>query len=187
MLRSTIISILSFVDDCNLSNTGEKFETVHDIIRRTKSDAQLCNNLIRASGGSLKLTKCFIQVISFSFSKSGTPEVIKEVPELNVQIIDRHNNQNVNIKPISAHATYRSLGTIQGIDENSKVQFEALAKKAHQHTRELIAARIRPQQVWLHHSLCFIPSIAYPSPACHLSKTNCTNCKYLTSKPCATR
>ena len=32
MLRSTIIYILSFVDDCNLSNTGTKFETVHDII-----------------------------------------------------------------------------------------------------------------------------------------------------------
>ena len=71
--------------------------------------------------------------------------MIKEVPKMNVQIIDRHNNQKVNIKPISAHATYRSLGTIQGIDETSKAQFEALAKKAHQHTRALIAAQIRPQ------------------------------------------
>ena len=41
MSRSTIISILSFVDDFNLSNTGTKFETVHDIIRRTTSNAQL--------------------------------------------------------------------------------------------------------------------------------------------------
>ena len=97
--------------------------------------------------------------------------MIYKVPDLNVQLIDCHNNQKVNIKPISAYSTYRSLGTIQGIDETSKVQFEVLAKKAHQHTRALIAARIRPQQAWLHHSLCFIPSIAYPSPACHLSKT----------------
>ena len=54
--------------------------------------------------------------------------MIEEVPDLNVQIIDRHNNQKVNIKPISAYTTYQSLGTIQGIDENNKDQFEVLAK-----------------------------------------------------------
>ena len=46
MLRSTIISILSFVDDCNLYNAGIKFEIVHDIMRKTTSDAQLRNDLI---------------------------------------------------------------------------------------------------------------------------------------------
>lgn len=116
MLRSFIIFILSFFDNYNLSNTGTKFETVHDISRRESSDAQLLNNLIRASGKALDLTKCFIQVISFSFSKSGKPDVVREVSDLNVQLIDRHNDKKVNIKPILAYSTYRSLENIQVID-----------------------------------------------------------------------
>ena len=86
--------------------------------------------------------------------------MIEEVPDLNVQLIDRHNNQKVNIKSIYAYSTYQSLGTIQGIDETSKVQFEVLVKKAHQNTQVLISARILPQQAWIHHSFCFITSIA---------------------------
>ena len=35
-LLDIVIAILSFVDDCNLSNTGEKHETVKDILRRTQ-------------------------------------------------------------------------------------------------------------------------------------------------------
>lgn len=35
------IAILSFVDDCNISNTGEKYEIIKEILQRTQSDAQL--------------------------------------------------------------------------------------------------------------------------------------------------
>ena len=39
--REIIIGMLSFFDDCNLSNNGEKYETLKDILNRTQSDAQL--------------------------------------------------------------------------------------------------------------------------------------------------
>lgn len=45
IIRYTIISILIFVYDCNLSNTGTKHETVHNILKITTSDAQLWNML----------------------------------------------------------------------------------------------------------------------------------------------
>ena len=53
IIRATIISILSFVDDCNLSNTDEKYETVKDILRRFKYDAQIWNGFIRSTGEAL--------------------------------------------------------------------------------------------------------------------------------------
>ena len=170
LIRATIVSILSFVDDCNLSNTGEKFETVRDILARTKSDAQLWNDLIRLTGGALELTKCFMQVIQFAFEKDGKPTIVREIPDTNVELIDRHNNKIVTIKPISAYTTYKSLGTIQGINEKNLRQFSVLAKKAQANTRALMAARITPYQAWLHHTLCFVPLVAYPLPACHLSE-----------------
>ena len=40
-MKDLIIGMLSFVDDCNLSNNGEKYETLRDILKRTQHDAQL--------------------------------------------------------------------------------------------------------------------------------------------------
>ena len=40
-LFKTIIEILGFADDNNISNTGEKYESIEDVIKRTKHDAQL--------------------------------------------------------------------------------------------------------------------------------------------------
>ena len=86
-----------------------------------------------------------------------------------MELIDRHNNKTVTIKPISAYTTYKILGTTQDIDEKNLQQFSVLAKKAQAHTRALVAARTTPYQAWLHHTLCFVPSVAYPMPAFHLS------------------
>ena len=72
-LREIIIGILSFVDDCNQSNNGEKYETLRDILARTQTDAQLWNDTMHSSGGALELSKCFMQVIYFQFSANDTP------------------------------------------------------------------------------------------------------------------
>lgn len=69
--------------------------------------------------------------------------MIKEVPNLSVQLIDRKNDKKVNINSISSYYTYRILVNIQEIDENSKDQFVALDQKFHQQTRALVADRIR--------------------------------------------
>ena len=37
----TIIGMLGFVDHNNISNTGEKHESIEDVIKRTQHDAQL--------------------------------------------------------------------------------------------------------------------------------------------------
>ena len=38
--REIIIGMLSFVDDFNLSNNGEIYETLKDILNQTQSDVQ---------------------------------------------------------------------------------------------------------------------------------------------------
>ena len=67
--------MLSFVDDCNQSNNGEKCETLKYILNRTQSDAQFWNDIIILSGGALELSKCFMQVIYFNFAENGMPYV----------------------------------------------------------------------------------------------------------------
>ena len=49
-LWDLIIRVLGFVDDNNISNTGEKYETIQDILKKTQNDAHFWNDLITSSG-----------------------------------------------------------------------------------------------------------------------------------------
>ena len=169
-LKDIIIGMLSFVDDCNMSNNGEKYETLKDILKRTQHDAQLWNDILRSSGGALELSKCFMQVIYFQFATNGTPFVGPPRDDLHVELINRTNNETVRIKSISSYSTYRSLGTMQGISVHQKAQFEYLMKKSTDQTRALVSSLANPIQAMLHHRLCFVPSIVYPTGVCHLSE-----------------
>lgn len=71
-----------------------------------------------------------MQVIQFVFEKDGNQIIIREILDADFELVDRHNNKKVTIKPISAYTTYRSLGTIQGIYEKKQQKFSVLAKKA---------------------------------------------------------
>ena len=170
-LIDIVIAILSFVDDCNLSNTGAKYETVKDILRRTQTDAQLWNDLIRSSGGALQLTKCFMQVIQFVFAMNGAPAVDTRDDSCTVTLTDRNTRRRITIDPISPYTTYKSLGTHQGISERSSAQFRTLRKKTIPLLRALVGAPVTSHQAFLHHSLCFVPSIGYPLSVCHLSQS----------------
>ena len=170
-LLDIVIAILSFVDDCNLSNTGEKHETVKDILQRTQADAQLWNDLIRSSGGALQLTKCFMQVLRFVFATNGAPVIDTLNDSCKVTLTDRNTDRRIIINPISPYTTYKSLGTHQGISERSHAQFHTLHKKTLPLLRALVGAPVTPHQAFLHHSLCFVPSIGYPLSVCHLSQS----------------
>ena len=71
----TIIDMLEFVDDNNISNIGEKHESIKDVIKRTQHDAQLWNDILKATGSTLNLLKCFFQVIATTFSQTGAPVI----------------------------------------------------------------------------------------------------------------
>ena len=68
-LFKTITGILGFINDNNISNTGEKHESIEDVIKRTQHNTQLWNDILKATRSTLNLRKCFFQVISTTFSK----------------------------------------------------------------------------------------------------------------------
>jgi hypothetical protein len=169
-LYSSIIGMLGFVDDNNITNTGEEWETVNDIMIRTQHDAQLWNDLLRATGGALNLDKCFAQVLAFQFGLNGAPVIAPADPKLIITIQDRMYNKTVVIKPISPYKTYRSLGTEQGTSKNQKQQHEKLMKTAGEHNRKLACSAMSPKCAWIHYSAVFQSSVGYPLSMCHLSQ-----------------
>ena len=111
----TIIGMLGFVDDNNISNTGEKHESIEDVIKRTQHDAQLWNDILKSTGGTLNLLKCFFQVITTTFTRNGAPVIEAHDKSWYINIVDRTDNSTQRVKAISAYTPYKSLGTIQGI------------------------------------------------------------------------
>jgi hypothetical protein len=169
-LYSAIIGMLGFVDDNNITNNGEEGETVSDIIIRTQHDAQLWNDLLRATGGALNLDKCFAQVLAFQFGLNGAPVIAPADPNLMITIKDRLYNKDVVIKPISPYKTYRSLGTEQGTSKNQRQQHVILMKTAGSHNRKLACSAMSSKCAWVHYSAVFQSSIGYPLSMCHLSQ-----------------
>jgi hypothetical protein len=169
-LYSAIIGMLGFVDDNNITNNGEEGETVSDIIIRTQHDAQLWNDLLRATGGALNLDKCFAQVLAFQFGLNGAPVIAPADPKLTIIIQDRLYNKEVEIKPISPYKTYRSLGTEQGTSKNQKRQHELLMDKSKSHNRKLACSAMSSKCAWVHYTAVFQSSVGYPLSMCHLSQ-----------------
>jgi hypothetical protein len=147
--------MLGFVDDNNITNNGEEWETVSDIIIRTQHDAQLWNDLLRVTGGALNLDKCFAQVLAFQFGLNGAPVIAPADPNLTIKLQDRLNNKEVIIKPISPYKTYRSLGTEQGTSKNRKQQHEKLKNTSGTHNRKLACSAMSPKCAWVHYTAIF--------------------------------
>ncbi|OEU18182.1 hypothetical protein FRACYDRAFT_236453 [Fragilariopsis cylindrus CCMP1102] len=170
-LYTTIVGILGFVDDNNITNNGEDWETTKDIMKRTQHDAQLWNDLLRATGGALNLEKCFAQVIATHFSLDGAPVIAPVDPTLTITLKDRLYNKEVVIRPISAYKTYRSLGTEQGISKNQTQQHVKMTKTSSTHQRKLACSAMSPKCAWVHYTAVFQSSVGYPLSMCHLSQT----------------
>lgn len=45
-----------------------------------------------------------------------------------------------------------------------------LTKNAVANTQALVSTKISYFQAWIHHKMCFIPSVSYPLSVCNLSK-----------------
>ena len=58
---------------------------------------------------------------------------------------------------------------LQGISEKQEDQVNILMKKATAHNRALLHSTATQGQAWIHHKMCFIPSVGYPLPVCHIS------------------
>ena len=122
--------MLEFVNDDNISNIGEKHESIKNVIKRTQHDAQLGNDILKATGGTLNLLKYLFQIISTNLSQTGAPVVAVHNNSWYIDIVDQTNNSTHRVKALSTYTPYKCLGIIQGICEKHNDQFEVQLAKA---------------------------------------------------------
>ena len=121
--------MLGFVDGNNISNTGEKYESIEEVIKRTQQDAQLWNDILKLTGSTLNLLKYFFHVITTTFTRNGALVIAAHDKSWYIDIVDRTDNSTQRVKALSAYTPYKSLGTIQGIYEKQNDQFEVQLAK----------------------------------------------------------
>jgi hypothetical protein len=112
-LYDSIIGMLGFVNDNNITNNGKEWETVNDIIIRTQQDAQLWNDLLLATGGALNLDKCFAQVLAFQFGLNGAPVIATADPNLTITTKRYQSNQSPHTRHAEAWAQNKELARIK--------------------------------------------------------------------------
>ena len=142
--------MLGFVNDNNILNTGGKHESIKDVIKRTQYNAQLWNDILKATGGRLDLLKRFFQVIPTTFSQTGAPVILAHDKSWYIDIVDQTNNSTQKVKTLSAYTLYTNLGTIQGICEKQDNQFEVQLVKAARLTRALECSNLSKKCVFIH-------------------------------------
>ena len=99
----TIIGMLSYVDNNNISNKGAPHETIENVIKRTQHDAQLWNDILKATGSTLNLLKCFFQVIITVFSRSGAPIIAAHDKSWHIDIKNKSDHTIERVQAISAY------------------------------------------------------------------------------------
>ena len=112
-----IIGMTSFIDDCNETGNGTPFESVRDVLKRVKQDAQSWNNLLVSMGGALNLEKFFLQIIHFQFH-NGAPVAAVDYVHHSITLEDKIHHKAHKIGAISAYTPYRGLGTHQCVSSN---------------------------------------------------------------------
>ena len=107
--------MLGFVNDNSISNTGGKYESIEDVIKRMQHDSQLWNDILKVTGGTLNLLKYFFQVIVTTTSQTGAPVIATHDKSWYIDIVDKTENSTQQVEVLSPYVPYKSLGPIQGI------------------------------------------------------------------------
>jgi hypothetical protein len=112
------------VDNINITNNGEEWETVNDIIIKTQQDAQLWNDLLRATGGALNLDKCFAQVLAFQFGLNGAPVIAPADKNLTITLQDRLHNTEVMFESYSQVTRMSQIYSTILFNHSSRISVE---------------------------------------------------------------
>jgi len=75
------MTLVGFVDDSTSSTGTTERETLQDLIRKMREDAQLWHDLLWCSGGKLELSKCGYHIIHYNFDDSGIPRMMHHPSE----------------------------------------------------------------------------------------------------------
>ena len=172
-IRQTI-HMIGFVDDCSQQLNYFSANPQPDpdtLITQMKTEAQLWRDLLYASGGDLKLPKCFFQLIQSDFKPNGIPFLCNRIfaPPVTVQ------NQTMTVL-ITQKNNYTSNQTLDCyVNPGNKMHTQAaiLLKKSNDLASLLQSNILTCYEVHINYWMLYLPLVTYPFAVTNLTPEQC--------------
>lgn len=123
------------------------------------ADIQLWENLLFSAGGKLKHAKCFLFVILWGFTTSGSPFLIPPPPNCLVSIHNPSTNQDVTIEQVNAYASHTYLRALISPRQSSQPQQVSLMQLAASFVHNLRNFALSRAKTIKAYSAVYLPSI----------------------------
>ena len=121
------MTLVGFVDDSTSSTGANDSDTLQDLIRKMKEDAQLWHDLLWCSGGKLELSKCGYHIVHYNFDDSGIPRLMHH-PSEKIILTDAAGG-DVTIGGKNIYQTRTNLGHDKSPGSNGITHYKRVLKK----------------------------------------------------------
>jgi hypothetical protein len=118
--------MVGFVDDSTCITEGNKNDTLEELLRKMKEDAQLWHDLLLCSGGKVELSKCGCHVIQFDFEDNGIPHM-RHSPGDSI-LLTNDQGDDVKIKSKNIFQPRTNLGHCKSPSQSATTQTIAVEK-----------------------------------------------------------
>ena len=170
--------MIGFVDDCG-SQTNAPTAVEDDsttLLKQVSENAQLWTNLLSASGGALRISKCSCHLMQWKFTGPGSPILVSAANSMQTQvtIIDPITKATHPIKLLSPYQSHKTLGHYKDPAGTQKAQFRALKDKSDDITKFLWKQPLTRKEAWRFYYACYLPSVTYPLASSSMTEQQLT-------------
>jgi hypothetical protein len=171
------LGMVGFVDDCNGQTNSFKDdvsdESLQQLINKTQVNAQVCTDMLHASGGALELSKCSCHILQWQFSIQGAPVLVPKFPNndiAQVKVWDQLEEKEKSLQILGAFHAHKILGHYKAPAGTQGEQFRQLLAKSNSTTEFLWKCPLTRQEAWTYYYACYLPAVGYPLACSSLSK-----------------
>jgi hypothetical protein len=161
-------NMVGFVDDSTCITGGNPNDTLKELLKKMKDDAQLWHDLLWCSGGKLELSKCGYHVIHFEFEESGIPRMLHS-PGESITLKNEH-GALIPIKSKNIFQTRVNLGHAKSPASTCKTEFERTMKKAVDISNAIVQCGGTRSENSMLYKAVWKPAVEYILPQSFLSE-----------------
>ena len=170
------IFMIGFVDDCTqrVNVFNDFFQPPPaSLIATMEKDAQLWNDLLWVSGGSLEHPKCSFHLIESNWNNDGHPFLKGGVG--GTPILISHNGITTPICQKSNYMAHKTLGCYINPAYSQVQTWNKTMQKNNDLAILLETNYFTRSEAWTFYTAIYLPSITYPLPITPLKKSQCAN------------
>ena len=140
------------------------------MVSRAQSNAADWSNLLHATGGALKLSKCLYHVLFWKFSLQGAPVLSNIQSEISpLQVLDPLTGRTQTLDFLPPSTAHKTLGHYKEPYGLQKMQFRQLKAKSDEITDFLWSTHFTRDEAWTYYRSCYVPAVTYPLTSSFLS------------------